>query len=232
MLCYELINSVCQCLTPVRGGRRALARSTDASASWSRRWTHRGSFPYFYTWWLGKRKTQDLSGTWFRQHMSQWKQMSSLTWHTLKPLPDDGVHTPDLGCALQDAEGLGEGLCLVCRCQGCPVTTATNGRAGVKQGERSTEREEGQTWIRVQVTLLCMHTMWTACASSQISEPAHPLRTVRKHTRVDTCTKHILEVVWAGVVCTDCEWNRQKQKSTKHTVLTQQHRDHDNGKEH
>lgn len=53
------------------------------------------------------------------------------------PLPDDGVHAPDLGCALQNTEGLGEGLGLVSRSQGCPVTTATNSRAGVVRGERS-----------------------------------------------------------------------------------------------
>lgn len=37
MQCSELINTVSQCLAPARGGRRALARSTDASTSWSRR---------------------------------------------------------------------------------------------------------------------------------------------------------------------------------------------------
>lgn len=42
------------------------------------------------------------------------------------PLPDDGVHAPDLGRALENAEGLGEGLGLVCRGQRCPVTTATS----------------------------------------------------------------------------------------------------------
>lgn len=60
-------------------------------------------------------------------------------------LPDNGVHTPDLGCALQNTKGLGEGLGLVCRSQGCPVTTATNSRAGVVQGETSGKREDGQT---------------------------------------------------------------------------------------
>lgn len=59
-------------------------------------------------------------------------------------LPDDGVHAPDLGCTLQNTEGLGERLGLVCRSQGCPVTTATNSGAGVVQGERSRKREDGQ----------------------------------------------------------------------------------------
>lgn len=67
------------------------------------------------------------------------------TNHVSQLLPDDGVHAPDLGCALQNAEGLGEGLCLVCRSQGRPVTTETNSRVGAVQGERSGKREDGQT---------------------------------------------------------------------------------------
>lgn len=60
-------------------------------------------------------------------------------------LPDDGVHAPDLGRALQNAEGLWEGLGLVCRSQCCPVTTATNKRAEVMQGESSRKIESGKT---------------------------------------------------------------------------------------
>lgn len=56
-------------------------------------------------------------------------------------LPDDGVHAPDLGGALQNTEGLGKGLGLVCRSQGCPVTTATNSRAEVMPRKRSRKRE-------------------------------------------------------------------------------------------
>lgn len=56
-------------------------------------------------------------------------------------LPDDGVHAPDLGCALQNTEGLGKGLGLVCRSQGCPVTTATNSRAEVMPRKRSRKRK-------------------------------------------------------------------------------------------
>lgn len=51
-------------------------------------------------------------------------------------LPNDGVHAPDLGRALQNAEGLGEGLGLVRRSQCSPVTTATSKTAEVMQGNR------------------------------------------------------------------------------------------------
>lgn len=51
-------------------------------------------------------------------------------------LPYDGVHAPDLGRALQNAEGLGEGLGLVRRSQCSPVTTATSKTAEVMQGNR------------------------------------------------------------------------------------------------
>jgi hypothetical protein len=49
-------------------------------------------------------------------------------------LPDDGVHPPDLGGALQDTEGLWEGLGLVGRGQSCPVTTATTRAGGKAEG--------------------------------------------------------------------------------------------------
>lgn len=76
----------------------------------------------------------------------------------LKLLPDDCVHAPDLGCALQNAEGLGEGLGLVCRSQGCPVTTATNSKAGVAEGESAKKgKKDGQRleckhkWMQAQL---------------------------------------------------------------------------------
>lgn len=50
-------------------------------------------------------------------------------------LPYDGVHAPDLGRALQNAEGLGEGLGLVCRSQRSSVTMATSKTAEVMQGK-------------------------------------------------------------------------------------------------
>lgn len=74
-------------------------------------------------------------------------------------LPDDGVHAPDLGCALQNTEGLGKGLGLVCRSQGCPVTTATNSRAEVMPRKRSRKRKGGQTGIQqTPVTHVHVHT--------------------------------------------------------------------------
>ena len=42
--------------------------------------------------------------------------------------PDDGVHTPDLGCALQDTESLRQRLGLVGGSQSCPVTIPTRER--------------------------------------------------------------------------------------------------------
>lgn len=57
-------------------------------------------------------------------------------------LPYDGVHAPDLGRALQNAEGLGEGLGLVCRSQCSPVTTATSKTAEVMKGNRRVRWKE------------------------------------------------------------------------------------------
>jgi len=61
-----------------------------------------------------------------------WRRLSSF-------LPDDGVHAPHLGRALQNTEGPGEGLGLVRRGQRRPVTTATSVCVCVRR-----ERERGE----------------------------------------------------------------------------------------
>lgn len=62
-------------------------------------------------------------------------------------LPYDGVHAPDLGRALQNAEGLGEGLGLVCRSQCGPVTMATSKTAEVMQGNGRGRWKEKEWWV-------------------------------------------------------------------------------------
>ena len=113
--------------------------------------------------------TQGLRWCWllffFLFFLNGNSSFTTVTNQVSQLLPDDGVHAPDLGRALQNAEGLGEGLGLMCRSQGCPVTTATNNKAGVVQGERNRKRGDGQTHEyntrkhtgKVQLTLLCTH---------------------------------------------------------------------------
>lgn len=72
--------------------------------------------------------------------------------------PYDGVHAPDLGRALQNAEGLGEGLGLVCRSQCGPVTTATSKTAEVMQSNR---RGRWKETYRVMSDFLGGHTAST-----------------------------------------------------------------------
>ncbi len=86
-------------------------------------------------------------------------------------LPDDGVHAPDLGCALQNTEGLGEGLGLVCRSQGCPVTTATNSRGGggwcrVRGAERRKMDRHMNTHFSAHMctVCVCLHTGVHTCS--------------------------------------------------------------------
>lgn len=71
-----------------------------------------------------------------KQHFEKGSWLKAAAAVASLPLPDDGVHAPDLGRALQNAEGLGEGLRLVCRGQRCPVTTATSKTAEVMRGNR------------------------------------------------------------------------------------------------
>lgn len=126
------------------------------------------------------------------------------------------MHSPDLGCALQNTEGLGKGLGLVCRSQGCPVTTATNSRAEVMPRKRSKKRKGGQTGIQqTQVTRVHVHT-------THRHTPTHSAGTCKGHKIL---THDVSVAVRAKVIkVAGNHWNqiiwgkRQRQKIATHAV--------------
>lgn len=153
---------------------------------------------------IRKRQTQVLY--WWQlllaSHYLKWKQhvVVNVTNQISQLLPDNSVHTPDLGCALQNAEGLGEGLGLVCRCKGCPVTTVTDSRAGVVVCVCGGSERSGKMDRHVKTTDMntsAINTSLHACVRFvQVHKQtcthilyAH-LEKTHTHKCVNTCTNH------------------------------------------